>query len=144
MTGVPRWRTNYCCVAKDGFLVVLALSVLVRGVFARTILSSREISSRDESSVKSREITIPDEIRRRCKPVSHDVLWIRLNIAPRLPASNVADIDQPSTADQQQPETETDFDYFRLRHQRRYRRETQQHTNVLNVFPFCIRAINYF
>jgi len=65
------------------------MAVAAGGVSGRTI--SREISSLDDEvseQPRSREITLPDEIRRRCQPVPHDALWLRLNVAPRLPSDN--------------------------------------------------------
>jgi len=137
-----RWRTNCCSVAEEICISVLALMAVVAGVSGRTI--SRQVSSPDEivgsraMSSKSREITLPDEIRRRCEPVPHDVLWLRLNIAPRLPSStdtvlaNGPQVDRHSETVpplynvDQQPDVDTDFRSQDGGSRRRYRRNTKE------------------
>jgi len=135
-----RWRSNCWCVVQELFLVVLASLVLIDGVFGRTL--SREISSPDETFKsrvfsKPREITLPDEMWRRCQPVPHDVLWLRLNIAPRLPSNgdvvlaSGSQVQQTATSynvlasTDQQPEIDTDFQSQDGGSRRRHRRDTE-------------------
>jgi len=126
----PRWRTHCGCVVQDLFLTALTLMVVVAGVGGRTL--SRDISLPDEnykSSVmsKSREITLSDEMSRRCRPVPHDVLWLRLNIASRLGSnSDTPPTSPPSSylfSADQQPEVDIDF---RSGDRRRHRRDTRE------------------
>jgi len=126
----PRWRTSCMCVVKELSLTALTLLAVITAAFGRTI--SREISLSDEIISRSREITLPDNIRTRCAPVPHEALWLRLNIVPRLPTN--ADVvlanglqgasDRVRTSTDQQPETDIDFRSHDGRsRRRRYRRD---------------------
>jgi len=129
--GGPRWRTNCGSVGEELLVTLLTLMAVVAGVSGRTL--SREIS-------KSHEITLPDAISRRCQPVPHDALWLRLNIAPRRPSNTdivLADqpqVDQPldtgplyraAASTDQQPEVNIDFRFHDGGYRRRQRRDTQ-------------------
>jgi len=131
--GGPRWRTSCSCVVKELSLTAFTLLAVVTAAFGRTI--SREISSPNEIVSKSREITLPDEIRTRCAPVPHEALWLRLNIVPRLPPSaNVVLANGPQaasyrvrTSTDQQPETDIDFrSHDGGSGRRRYRRDARE------------------
>jgi len=140
-----KWRANCCCVAEELCVTVLTLMAVAASVSGRTL--SREISSSGEISEssaisKSREITLPDEMRKHCQPVPHEVLWLRLNIAPRRPSSadivlaNGPQVEQRSPTGplynviasiDQQPEVDIDFQSHDGGHHRRYRRDTRTH-----------------
>lgn len=119
-------------------LTVLALMAVVVSVSGRSI--SRQVSSSGEiSGAKSREIALPDVIRKRCRPVPHDVLWLRLNVAPQLPvpvradtvlargpqAENIPSYNVLPAADRQ-PEVDINFRSHGGEHRRRYRRNTRE------------------
>jgi len=128
MRSGQRWRTNYCCyVAEEFFVAVLTLMAVLAGISGRTL--SRRVSSPDEIS-RPREITLPGEMWRQCQPVLHDVLWLRLNVAPRL-ASNTDNLvasgpqieRRPSHSTVvQSPEVDADFRSERRRRDTRRRR----------------------
>jgi len=106
-TSGPRWRkfgVDEALVAALALLAAAAHSVSGRAV------SHDEISS---AASRSREI---------CEPVSHDVLWLRLNMAPRLPVmASGPQVQQPyRRVDRQQPEVNIDF------RSKRRRRETPE------------------
>ena len=102
---------------------------VVTAVSGRTL--SREIASPDEIS-RSREISMSDEMRSRCPPVPHDVLWLRLNIAPRLPENYDNELAQTLPtyrileSTDHKPEVDVDFRSQDGGQHRRYRRDVQE------------------
>ena len=119
----PRWRTSCRQVAEKLSLAVLTLAAVVAAVSGRAL--SRDISTPREISPRSREISLSDEMKTRCPPVPHDVLWLRLNMAPRTHTNR----HQPSYgglgSSDRKPEVDMDFRY-RQDGGRRRRRERQR------------------